>query len=117
MPARYERALRVHLTAIEAQQKEDIAMGAGFVFLPNALARKYPNAPREWIWQYVFASARLSRVPKSGQIRRHHVHETSLQRRIKEAATAAKIPKKVSSHALRHNPESPIMPSDCSAMQ
>jgi site-specific recombinase XerD len=73
------------------------------VFLPNALARKYPNAPREWIWQYVFPSARLSRDPKSGQIRRHHVHESSLQRKIKEAARAAKIQKKVSSHALRHS--------------
>jgi len=103
LPARYEGELRVHLAAIEAQHKEDVAAGAGYVFLPNALARKYPNAPREWIWQYVFVSVHLSRDPKSGQIRRYHVHETSLQRRIKEAATAAKIPKKVSSHALRHS--------------
>jgi integron integrase len=103
LPVRYEQQLRTHLEAVETQHKEDLAAGAGYVFLPNALARKYPNAPREWIWQYVFPSARLSRDPKSGQVRRHHVHETSLQRRIKEAATAAKIPKKVSSHALRHS--------------
>lgn len=103
LPERYAEPLNTHLLEVERQHKEDISMGAGYVFLPNALARKSPNAPREWIWQYVFPSARLSQDPKSGQIRRHHVHESSLQRKIKEAATAAKIPKKVSSHALRHS--------------
>jgi integron integrase len=103
LPERHAEQLRAHLRDVEAQHKEDISVGAGYVFLPNALARKYPNAPREWIWQYVFPSALLSRDPKSGQIRRHHVHASSLQRKIKEAATAARIPKKVSSHALRHS--------------
>jgi integrase len=103
LPERHAEQLRAHLRDVEAQHKEDISVGAGYVFLPNALARKYPNAPRAWIWQYVFPSALLSRDPKSGQIRRHHVHESSLQRKIKEAATAARIPKKVSSHALRHS--------------
>ena len=102
LPRRYEERLRRHLAEVERQHAEDLAVGAGYVFLPNALARKYPNAPREWIWQYVFPSARLSPDPKSGQVRRHHVHESSLQRRIKDAA-AAGIPKKVSSHALRHS--------------
>lgn len=102
-PARYEAQLKAHLLEVEVQHKEDLAAGLGSVFLPNALARKYPNAPREWIWQYVFPSARLSRDPKSGQVRRHHLHESSLQRKIKEAAMGAKIPKKVSSHALRHS--------------
>jgi integron integrase len=103
LPERYEGQMKAHLVDVETQHREDISSGAGYVFLPNALARKYPNAPREWIWQYVFPSARLSRDPKSGQIRRHHVHESSLQRKIKEAAGAANIPKKVSSHALRHS--------------
>jgi len=103
LPVRYERELQTHLGEVEAQHKEDLAAGAGYVFLPNALARKYPNAPREWIWQYVFPSARLSRDPKSTRVRRHHVHESSLQRKIKEAATGARIRKKVSSHALRHS--------------
>ena len=103
LPERYEGEMTAHLAGVETQHRADVSAGAGYVFLPNALARKYPNAPREWIWQYVFPSARLSRDPKSGQIRRHHVHETSLQRKIKEAAMAAKIRKKVSSHALRHS--------------
>jgi len=103
LPERYKGQLQVHLSKIAAQHKDDLATGAGSDFLPNALARKYPNAPREWIWQYVFPSARLSKDPKSGLVRRHHVHESSLQRNIKAAAVAAKIPKKVSSHALRHS--------------
>lgn len=103
LPERYAGELTAHLEVIKVQHQEDLAAGAGFVFLPNALARKYPNAPKEWIWQYVFPGAGLSRDPKSGQVRRHHVHESSLQRKIKAAAMAAKIPKKVSSHALRHS--------------
>lgn len=103
LPERYAGQLKAHLCDVETQHKEDSSVGAGYVFMPNALARKYPNAPREWIWQYAFPSARLSQDPKSGQIRRHHIHESSLQRKIKEAATAAKIQKKVSSHALRHS--------------
>ena len=67
------------------------------------MARKAPNAPREWIWQYVFASVSLSKDPKSGQVRRHHIHETTLQRAIKQAAAAAGIPKRVNSHCLRHS--------------
>jgi integron integrase len=103
LPESYRAKLKAHLAGVELQHGDDLAAGAGYVFLPNALARKYPNAPREWIWQYVFPSARLSKDPKSGRIRRHHVHETSLQRKIKEAAEAAGIAKKVSSHALRHS--------------
>jgi hypothetical protein len=68
----------------------------------NALARKYPSAQRDWIWQYVFPSARLSQDPDSGQVRRHHLHESSLQRAVKAAGQAARIAKRVNSHALRH---------------
>jgi len=103
LATRYEEQLKAHLDQIRIQHEEDLAAGAGHVFLPYALARKYPNAPREWIWQYAFPSARLSQDPKSGKIRRHHVHETSLQRKIKAASRAAKIPKKVSSHVFRHS--------------
>ncbi|MEO5343543.1 MAG: tyrosine-type recombinase/integrase, partial [Gammaproteobacteria bacterium SHHR-1] len=81
----------------------DLAAGAGTVYLPDALARKYPNAPREWIWQYVFPSSRLSVDPKSGKLRRHHLHESGLQRVIKAAAMQAGIAKRVNSHALRHS--------------
>jgi integrase len=77
----------------------------------NALARKYPSAQRDWIWQYVFPSARLSQDPDSGQVRRHHLHESSLQRAVKTAGQAARIAKRVNSHALRHYSASRIMPS------
>lgn len=80
-----------------------MAAGAGSVYLPHALARKYPGAAREWLWQYVFPSARLSQDPKSGQVRRQHIHESSLQRQIYKAARAAAIPKRVSSQVLRHS--------------
>jgi integron integrase len=103
LPRRYESALGEHLRSVEAQHRQDLAAGVGGVFLPDALARKYPNAAREWRWQYVFPSASLSQDPKSGRVRRHHLHESSLQRAIKAAADGAGIPKRVNSHALRHS--------------
>jgi integron integrase len=103
LPQRYESALRAHLRSVEAQHQQDLAAGVSGVFLPDALARKYPNAAREWRWQYVFPSASLSQDPKSGRVRRHHLHESSLQRAIKAAADGAGIPKRVNSHALRHS--------------
>jgi site-specific recombinase XerD len=75
----------------------------GAVYLPHALARKYPNASKEWGWQYVFPSAKLSQDPRSKQIRRHHVKETALQRAIKDAVQAAGINKPGSCHTLRHS--------------
>jgi integron integrase len=103
LPQRLMQPLEAHLGDVKAQHQLDLEQGAGAVFLPDALARKYPNAPTEWIWQYVFPSSRLSQDPKSGQVRRHHVHESSLQREIKAAAQRATIPKRVNSHALRHS--------------
>ena len=103
LPERYEQALKTHLERVRAQHDLDLKAGVAGVFLPDALARKYPNAAREWAWQYVFPSAGLSQDPKSGQVRRHHVHESSLQRAIKAAARDAAIPNQVNSHALRHS--------------
>jgi integron integrase len=103
LPERYEPALRTHLDSVREQHERDLDAGVGAVFLPDALARKYPNAARDWIWQYVFPSRALSQDPKSGQVRRHHLHESSLQRAIKAAANDAGIPKRVNSHALRHS--------------
>jgi integrase len=65
--------------------------------------RKYPRAPREWGWQYVFPAAGLSTDPRSGRVRRHHVHETGLQRAVKEAVRLARIAKPASCHSLRHS--------------
>ena len=73
--------------------RADRRLGVADVYLPNALAKKYPNVPKEWIWQYVFPSGRLSVDPRSGKTRRHHVHENGLQKAVKQAAVAAVITK------------------------
>lgn len=90
-----EKTRRIH--------NNDLADGYGEVYLPEALARKYPNAPREFGWQYVFPSSRLSADPRSGKIRRHHIHESALQKQVKKAAKTTQISKKVSCHTLRHS--------------
>jgi integron integrase len=103
LPQRLEDPLRGHLAERRRLHEEDLAAGVGEVYLPDALARKYPSAPRQWIWQYVFPSAKLSTDPKGGHVRRHHLNESGLQRAVKAAADAAAIAKRVNSHALRHS--------------
>lgn len=95
--------LRLHLNQIKAQHEKDLSEGFGTVYLPYALERKYPNANREWAWQYVFPSSTRSPDPKTGIIQRHHIHETALQKAVKEAARLAKIDKPVSPHTFRHS--------------
>ncbi len=103
LPERLGAPLKTHLEHVRRLHDDDVQAGVGDVQLPDALARKAPNAPREWVWQFVFPSATLSMDPKSGLVRRHHVHESTLQRAIKAAAQKAAIPKRVNSHALRHS--------------
>lgn len=103
LPRRYAGALKHHLERVRATHVEDLNAGFGQVYLPHALAVKYPNAASEWAWQYIFPSSRLSTDPREGVTRRHHLHENSLQRAIKKAATDTGIPKQVNSHALRHS--------------
>ncbi len=103
LPAATLAPLREHLERIQAQHRRDRARGAGWVELPLALARKYPSAGREWPWQWVFPATRLYRHPASAQLRRHHLHETVLQRAVREAVRAAGIPKPASCHTLRHS--------------
>jgi integron integrase len=81
----------------------DLARGNGRVFLPYALARKYPSADRDWAWQYVFPAMKHSTDPRSGVVRRHHVSEDGLQKAVKSAARAAGVAKLVSCHTLRHS--------------
>lgn len=95
--------LKKHLVAVRRTHMRDLAMGRGAVELPDALHRKYPQADRQWVWQYVFPAHKFSRCPKTGRIGRHHVYETTLQRHVKRAAQAAKIQKRVSCHTLRHS--------------
>jgi integron integrase len=103
LPGKYEQLLKEHLEAAKERHLRDLADGFGEVYLWPSLARKYPNAAREWGWQYVFPSERLSADPRSRKIRRHHLHESILQSAVKEAAINAGIAKSVSVHVLRHS--------------
>jgi len=82
---------------------KDLLGGYGFVYLPYALARKYPNANREFIWQYVFPARSLSKDPKTGVIRRHHIHETVIQKAVRSAARKSGVKKHVTPHVFRHS--------------
>ena len=95
--------MKKHLHKVRQLHRADLEAGFGSVLLPNALARKYPHAEKEWRWQWVFPSARLSVDPRSGATRRHHLHENTLQKAIKRAAGKAGIDKKTSCHTLRHS--------------
>ncbi len=103
LPQKLEADLKAQLLYAQRLHEQDLAQGLGEVFLPDALARKWPNAAKEWIWQYVFPSGRLSVDSRSGETRRHHVHENGLQKAVKAAAGRAGIAKKVNCHALRHS--------------
>jgi integron integrase len=103
LPERYAALLGEHLARVRAQYEADLAQGHGEVYLWPALERKYPNAPREWVWQYVFPAKSLSVDPRSGKVRRHHINETLLQKAVKEASRASGIAKVVGCHTLRHS--------------
>jgi len=103
LPQSVIEALQAHLARGKALHQRDLASGHGDVELPDALARKYPRAPYEWAWKFVFPSRKLSTDPATGVIRRHHVYENYLIRGVKEAARAAGIAKHVSCHTLRHS--------------
>jgi len=88
---------------VKRQHELDLAHGAGWVELPWALARKYPNAGREWPWQWVFPATRIYVHQSTGQHRRHHLHESVLQRAVRDAVRLAAITKRASSHTFRHS--------------
>lgn len=83
--------------------EQDLDIGYGSVYLPNALARKYKNAEKDFRWQYVFPSKKLSADPGSGVVRRHHVLESGLQKAVKTAVHRTQITKRVSTHTFRHS--------------
>ncbi|MBI3164239.1 MAG: integron integrase [Anaerolineales bacterium] len=95
--------LRQHLLRVQEIHQQDLAKGFGAVHLPHAIAQKYPNARHDWLWQYVFPASNISKDPRTGIIQRHHIHETALQRAVKEAAQKAKIQKRVTPHTFRHS--------------
>ncbi len=103
LPERLVPELKTHLAGVRELHERDLAKGFGAVYLPGALAHKYPNAPREWKWQYVFPAAKLSVDPRSGKTRRHHVSDKVLQSAMRQAVVAADIHKHATVHTLRHS--------------
>jgi integron integrase len=103
LPQALTGALKHHLARVKLMHDADLRAGNGAVYLPFALDRKYPAAPREWRWQYVFPADQPSLDPRSGACRRHHVGEQTVQRAVRRAALLAGIHKRVSPHTLRHS--------------
>ena len=95
--------LRDHLARVRSLHERDCKDGLGEVFLPFALARKYPRAVRDWGWQYVFPSHELSIDPRTGRVGRHHADPQNLQRRMRQAVQVAGIAKPATPHTLRHS--------------
>jgi len=103
LPAMLEASLHEQLAGAKRLHERDLALGFGVVWLPDALARKYPNAPREWAWQYLFPASLRSIDPHSGVERRHHLDESVLQRAVKNAVRPANLCKPATCHTLRHS--------------
>jgi integron integrase len=103
LPAVVIADLSKHLEVVKRQHDADLRHRAGWVELPWALARKYPNAGREWAWQWVFPATRIYVDRETGQRRRHHLHESALQRAVKDAVRRGEIPKPATCHTLQHS--------------
>ena len=103
LPASLVPPLQLEVERVRALHSHDLANGHGAVWLPHALARKYPKAPNELGWQYLFPALRLSRDPRDGATRRHHLDDATLSRAIRRARLRAGIAKPVSAHTLRHS--------------
>lgn len=103
LPASLGEPLRQHLEAVRRVHRRDLAAGLGEAYMPGALARKYPGAVREFGWQFVFPATRPGPDPRTGAIRRHHIHDSAVSKAIKSAARAAGILKPAGAHTLRHS--------------
>jgi integron integrase len=103
LPQRLREGLQAQMERVALIHRQDLAGGHGAVWLPNALARKYPSAPREPGWQYVFPSERLARDPRDDVLRRHHLDEAGSQRAVRRARGQAHISKPATCHTLRHS--------------
>ena len=103
LPEQLKPFLLEHLGGVRTMHEQDLQKGMGEVYLPFALERKYPKARREWGWQYVFPSERISEDPRSGKMRRHHINESGLQRAVQKAARSVGLTKPISPHTFRHS--------------
>jgi integron integrase len=103
LPNSLIKPLRAQLATAKQLHEQDLADGYGAVYLPYALERKYPHANKEWIWQFILPATQRSQDPRSGAIRRHHLHENTVQEAVKKAAKKASIAKRVTPHTFRHS--------------
>lgn len=103
LPPSVAEPLRNHIEDVRRLHQRDLAAGLGSVYLPSALVRKYPRAAHELGWQFVFPASKPGPCPRTGEIRRHHIHDSAVSKAIKAARQAAKIIKPVGAHTLRHS--------------
>ena len=103
LPDNIKDTLRTHLVFLKQMHENDLSKGFGRVYLPYALAKKYKNADTEFVWQYVFPAKTISIDPRSGIKRRHHIHQSSLNKVVKKAAKMVRINKLISCHTFRHS--------------
>ena len=103
LPERLLEKFKAQIKHNKSLHDDDLRKGFGTVELPNALARKYPNAAKEFKWQYLFPMAKVSKVPKSSLKRRHHVLESTYSRNLRKAVIASEVNKKVTAHTFRHS--------------
>ena len=103
LPKALEPRLQSHLATLREKHRQDLIAGVGEVHMPESLARKYPNAPREWPWQFIFPATKLCAHPRTKKYARYHLLEDSLQRRFKQAVSQAALSKRVTCHTLRHS--------------
>ncbi|MBW1781582.1 MAG: tyrosine-type recombinase/integrase [Deltaproteobacteria bacterium] len=103
LPSALIEPLKEHLERVKLIHAQDLKNGYGKVYLPNALSRKYPHAAKNWKWQYVFLSEKLSIDPRSGGTRRHNLDPSPINKAIAKAVRKAGINKRVSAHTLRHS--------------
>ena len=103
LPAMMKEPLQRHLCKVKRIHESDLKAGFGRVYLPFALARKYPNADCEWGWQYIFPASKRYKDPRTGAVVRHHLHESALQRAVRSAIRQTGITKRGSCHTFRHS--------------
>jgi integron integrase len=103
LPASLQAPLRLQLAEAQRVHERDLKAGHGAVWLPDALARKYPHAAREWLWQYVFPATQRGFDSRRNEVRRHHLHESAVQRAVRRAVVSAGMTKRASCHTLRHS--------------
>ncbi len=112
LPERILPELRKHLESLKELHQRDLDRGYAGVFLVNALEKKYPKAAKEFIWQWFFPARQLTLVPETGEYRRYYLHETHVQKAIKQAVGKARICKRASAHTFRHSFASHLAPGE-----